>query len=59
MSASGGGGAAADPPPYLPPGGEENEVQRNIRLKGCAYCKKLGATNNKCEGQHVFVVRHR
>ena len=47
MSASG-AAAAADPPPYLPPEDEENEVQRNIRLKVCAYCKKPGATN-KCE----------
>ena len=47
MSARAGGGAA-DPPPYLPPEDEENEVQRNIRLKVCAYCKKPGAMN-KCE----------
>ena len=42
---SGGGGAD---PPYVLPEGEEDEVQRNIRLKVCAYCKKPGAMN-KCE----------
>ena len=41
--------AAAPPPlpPPLPPEGE-NLIQRNIRNKVCAYCKKPGATN-KCE----------
>ena len=34
--------ASVDPPPHLPPE-DENEVQRNIRLKVCAYCKKPGA----------------
>ena len=41
-SASGGGGA-----PSTPPDGE-NLIQRNLRNKVCAYCKKPGATN-KCE----------
>ena len=45
-SMSGGGGSAAAPP-HLPPE-DENEVQRNIRLKVCAYCKKPGA-RLKCE----------
>ena len=43
MSASASGGVAAASPPE-----DENEVQRNIRLKVCAYCKKPGAMN-KCE----------
>ena len=34
------------PEPFLE---GENEVQRNIRLKVCAYCKVPGATN-KCNG---------
>ena len=33
---------SARPPAPEPPEGE-NEVQRNIRLKVCAYCKKPGA----------------
>ena len=34
---------SARPPSPEPPPEGENEVQRNIRLKVCAYCKKPGA----------------
>ena len=34
---------SARPPSPEPPREGENEVQRNIRLKVCAYCKKPGA----------------
>ena len=37
------------PPSPEPPPEGENEVQRNIRLKVCAYCKTPGATK-KCNG---------
>ena len=49
MSASGGGAAAgpsAHPSSALPK--DENVIQRNIRLKVCAYCKTPGA-QLKCE----------
>ena len=40
---------SARPPSPAPPPEGENEVQRNIRLKVCAYCKTPGATQ-KCNG---------
>ena len=44
---SGGGAAAARPPTKLPPE-RETLIQRNLRLKVCAYCKTPGA-QLKCE----------
>merc|ERR1719272_2223497 len=46
MSASGGGAAAAASPSRRPPStppDRETLIQRNIRLKVCAYCKTPGA----------------
>ena len=41
--------ARTRPPSPEPPPEGENEVQRNIRLKVCAYCKAPGA-RKKCNG---------
>ena len=41
------GGGDAPSPRSIPPDGE-NLIQRNLRLKVCAYCKTPGATK-KCE----------